>query len=954
MLKMRFHLFVLFLVSECRAQVILTETFQVSYQIAGIFEKDALTQRLAFNESMRYAHLEESELQKSADEDDDNTSKDWRLEPVILQPQRSDSYSVWRELCAKIERSPIAILGPQNPISDCAVRDQCALVNVPHIQATWQPLDPDIELIKDEPVVEEGDKPTFKKIIINFYPPSEEISYAYAKLLKYYKWENFAVLYEDDYGLMRIQKILAEYTEQFPITVRKLDPNADNYMVFKSLYEFKEYRIILDCHVDRVIKYLNEARAVHMVNHYQHYILVSMDATTVAKDLLPFHSNITWLSLTDFDQLQDAQHFLAPRVARWFNWSPENTDSPPVTNIKEEALLMNDVANHVLKSLQRVEAKHGIEKPRSNLCDKNPEPWEYGALLQDEILKTQTMGVTGNIEFNSKGRRVNYTLNVNEIRVSERETVGYWESAVGGDITDTRQNVEARGAQTSSKHFIVISRKAKPYFYDKVKCPENNDTCVEESADEKYEGFSVDLVKQIFDRLRARNYNYTYSFLYEEDKGYGKYDEVKKKWDGLIGDLLDKKADLAVCDLTITEERKKVVDFSVPFMSLGISILYTKERKITPGVFSFLYPYTFEVWMYTATAYCVVSIVLFVCSRISPADWENPQPCDKDPEELENIWNFKNCTWLTMGSIMTQGCDILPKAIGSRWVCGMWWFFAVIVCQTYIAQLSASMTTAMENEPINSVEDLANQNKVLYGSIEKATTYLFFKNSKDKMYQRIYENMAANPAALVDSNDEGERRVANGEGKYAFFMESTSIDYKLKRDCRLKKVGGELDSKDYGIAMPANSPFRSHINTAILELKEMQLLDKIKAKWWEQKNGAKVCEEAADENDVEGDLEWENLIGAFLVLIVGLVFCLFITAIEFMNEVRNIVVREGVSHKEVFIKELQASLNFFQLQKPVLRNPSRAPSIDSTSTTENRKQYSKAIENFLDLEKDMQ
>lgn len=42
-------------------------------------------------------------------------------------------------------------------------------------------------------------------------------------------------------------------------------------------------------------------------------------------------------------------------------------------------------------------------------------------------------------------------------------------------------------------------------------------------------------------------------------------------------------------------------------------------------------------------------------------DWENPHPCDEDPEELENIWNMHNCIWLTVGSIMQQGCDILPK-----------------------------------------------------------------------------------------------------------------------------------------------------------------------------------------------------------------------------------------------------------------------------------------------------
>ena len=34
------------------------------------------------------------------------------------------------------------------------------------------------------------------------------------------------------------------------------------------------------------------------------------------------------------------------------------------------------------------------------------------------------------------------------------------------------------------------------------------------------------------------------------------------------------KADLAVASFTITSEREKVIDFSKPFMTLGISILY--------------------------------------------------------------------------------------------------------------------------------------------------------------------------------------------------------------------------------------------------------------------------------------------------------------------------------------------------------------------------------------------
>lgn len=51
----------------------------------------------------------------------------------------------------------------------------------------------------------------------------------------------------------------------------------------------------------------------------------------------------------------------------------------------------------------------------------------------------------------------------------------------------------------------------------------------------------------------------------------------------------------------------------------------------------------------------------------------------------------------------------------------------MIVCQTYIAQLAASMTTAMASAPINSVEDLAKQTKVMYGAYESGSTMDFFK-----------------------------------------------------------------------------------------------------------------------------------------------------------------------------------------------------------------------------------
>ena len=44
----------------------------------------------------------------------------------------------------------------------------------------------------------------------------------------------------------------------------------------------------------------------------------------------------------------------------------------------------------------------------------------------------------------------------------------------------------------------------------------------------------------------------------------------------------NQKADMAIADLSITYEREKAVDFSNPFMTLGISILYRSLKWISP------------------------------------------------------------------------------------------------------------------------------------------------------------------------------------------------------------------------------------------------------------------------------------------------------------------------------------------------------------------------------------
>lgn len=80
----------------------------------------------------------------------------------------------------------------------------------------------------------------------------------------------------------------------------------------------------------------------------------------------------------------------------------------------------------------------------------------------------------------------------------------------------------------------------------------------------QFEGYSVDLIYEI---SRILGFNYTFRLV--PDGRYGSYNKQTKEWDGMMKELLDQKADLAIADLTITYDREQAVDFTMPFMNLG-------------------------------------------------------------------------------------------------------------------------------------------------------------------------------------------------------------------------------------------------------------------------------------------------------------------------------------------------------------------------------------------------
>merc|ERR1719500_1160395 len=95
-----------------------------------------------------------------------------------------------------------------------------------------------------------------------------------------------------------------------------------------------------------------------------------------------------------------------------------------------------------------------------------------------------------------------------------------------------------------------------------------------QTGNAKYEGYLLDLVTVLAARL---NFDFTLSLV--GDGRYGTYDETTGQWTGMIGEVISGAADMAVVDMTITSARERVVDFSVPFMHVGITALYKNTGR---------------------------------------------------------------------------------------------------------------------------------------------------------------------------------------------------------------------------------------------------------------------------------------------------------------------------------------------------------------------------------------
>ncbi|XP_065545243.1 glutamate receptor 3 isoform X1 [Lathamus discolor] len=822
--------------------------FPNTISIGGLFMRNTVQEHSAFRFAVQLYNTNQN-----------TTEKPFHLNYHVDHLDSSNSFSVTNAFCSQFSRGVYAIFGFYDQMSMNTLTSFCGALHTSFITPSF-PTDADVQFVIQM-------RPALKGAILS--------------LLTHYKWEKFVYLYDTERGFSILQAIMeAAVQNNWQVTARSVGSIKDVQEFRRIIEEMdrrQEKRYLIDCEVDRINTILEQVVILGKHSRGYHYMLANLGFTDIVLERV-MHGGA---NVTGFQIVNNENPIVQQFLQRWVRLDerefPEAKNSP----LKYTSALTHDAVLVIAEAFRYLRRQRVDVSRRGSAgdCLANPAvPWSQGIDIERALKMVQVQGMTGNIQFDTYGRRTNYTIDVYEMKASGSRKVGYW-NEYERFVPALDQLPSNDTSSVENRTIVVTTILESPYVMYK----KNHEQL---EGNERYEGYCVDLASEI-----AKHVGIKYKLSIVGDGKYGARDPETKIWNGMVGELVYGRADIAVAPLTITLVREEVIDFSKPFMSLGISIMIKKPQKSKPGVFSFLDPLAYEIWMCIVFAYIGVSVVLFLVSRFSPYEWHledsSEEPRDpQNPPDPPNEFGIFNSLWFSLGAFMQQGCDISPRSLSGRIVGGVWWFFTLIIISSYTANLAAFLTVERMVSPIESAEDLAKQTEIAYGTLDSGSTKEFFRRSKIAVYEKMWSYMkSAEPSVFTKTTADGVARVRKSKGKFAFLLESTMNEYiEQRKPCDTMKVGGNLDSKGYGVATPKGSALRTPVNLAVLKLSEQGILDKLKNKWWYDKGecGAKD----SGSKDKTSALSLSNVAGVFYILVGGLGLAMMVALIEFCYKSR--------------------------------------------------------------------
>ncbi|XP_072289410.1 glutamate receptor ionotropic, delta-2 isoform X2 [Eucyclogobius newberryi] len=690
-----------------------------------------------------------------------------------------------------------------------------------------------------------------------------------------YSWQKFVLFYDSDFDIRGIEDFLDRTSQQgMDVSLQKVESNIN--MMITSLFrtlrveELHRYRDTLR----RAVLFMSPATAkafitevveTNLVAFDCHWILIneeisdydlqelvmkSIGRLTLVRQTFPMPQNTT-------QRCVKHNHRINTSIC-----DPKNPRSQQleITNryVYDSVLLLANTFH------RKLEDRKWHSMASLSCIRKNSKPWQGGKSMLDTIKKFGVSGLTSFLEFTDNGTNPNIFFeilgtNYGEDRGRGVSRLATWDPVHGlnGTLTDRKLENNMRGVVLRvvtilEEPFVMVSENVlgKP---------------------KKYQGYSIDVLDALANYL-----GFKYEIYVAPDHKYGSL-QSDGHWNGLMGELVFKRADVGLSALTITPERESVVDFTTRYMDYSVGVLLRKAER-TVDMFACLAPFDLSLWA------CIAGTVLLVGLLVYLLNWLNPPRLPMGGVSSTTLYNSM---WFVYGSFVQQGGEVPYTTLATRMMMGVWWMFALIVISSYTANLAAFLTISRIENSIQSLQDLSKQTELPYGTVLDSAVYDQVRSKamnpfeRDPMYSQMWRMMNRTGGAEnnVEESREGIRKVKFAH--FGFVWDSAVLNYVANNDedCSFYTVSNSAPDRGYGIAMQHGSPYRDIFSQRILELQQNGDMDVLKLKWWPRESPCDMYSSVQSRRNGNA-LDIHSFAGVFCVLAAGVLLSCLIAMVE--------------------------------------------------------------------------
>ncbi|KAK3198793.1 hypothetical protein Dsin_022208 [Dipteronia sinensis] len=326
-----------------------------------------------------------------------------------------------------------------------------------------------------------------------------------------------------------------------------------------------------------------------------------------------------------------------------------------------------------------------------------------GKKLLDTIFASKFQGLSGKIELiGQKLARMDTFQIINVVGKSYRR-LGYWSDAFGfskrvvGNASNSSSMKRSLGpmlwpgnSQTPPRGW-AFPTKAHPL---RIGVP--NGSTFQEFVTVDYKGsgneysfggYAIDLFN-----LTVKNLHYDLPYKFECFNG---------TYEQLVQQVHSKYFDAAVGDIAIVSRRLEYAEFTHPYTQPGLVMVVPARRSGSNKAWQFMKPFTTSMWIITGVVTIYNGFVVWLIERNHSSELRG--------SPLNQIGTL---IWLSFSTLFSLHGEKLHSNL-SRMAMVVWLFVALVITQTYTANLSSILTVKKLEATVTNIETLQRSNAMV-------------------------------------------------------------------------------------------------------------------------------------------------------------------------------------------------------------------------------------------------